>query len=416
MTLTGTRTTPHAQIPSGERHSFVSLDGARGLASIFVMFHHFAAAFNPGLKASQASGGFQVSLAYVVFNGSAAVMFFFILSGFVLTVAILRRPTPRNLAAAVIKRLPRLAVPCIAASLLGCAILKMPHSYYKDAAKYSQSAWLGTFGNVAFPPNFVPTWRDSLTQSFNIFFEPNHFYYNSNLWTMFEEYSSSLLIFSISFFLLFRVVRNNKVIVFLALTALISHYMLISLPRIEFLIGAGLAYCVTSAPDAIKLSKFACALLLLIALFGLSTDDAMGNTLASATIIVVLVGNRQFAGGLSGRFGAWLGRLSFPLYLAHLLVILSLSSACFAAMNVAKYSPLSCQLATFAVTIVGSAILSAPFMALEAWWLPTLNRLVKSLVHWLFALPAAIQKALAPAFAGNRLATRSDADARSEWR
>jgi peptidoglycan/LPS O-acetylase OafA/YrhL len=82
---------------------------------------------------------------------------------------------------------------------------------------------------------------------------------------------------------------------------------------------------------------------------------------------------------LSGRAAAFLGRISFPLYLIHLLVLTSLG--CW--LYIVVPQPYSAVVATMAT--VGVSILCAALLApIDAAWLRALNGLVKRL---LFASP-----------------------------
>ena len=88
--------------------------------------------------------------------------------------------------------------------------------------------------------------------------------------------------------------------------------------------------------------------------------------------------------------GLFLGRLSFPLYLVHALVMLSVTSAAYVAL--AGYGvPLWGILALcLALTLAASLLAALPFMWLEGVWVPALNRWTRALVQYLMPLTTAV--------------------------
>jgi peptidoglycan/LPS O-acetylase OafA/YrhL len=104
---------------SQERIHFVELDSLRGLAAMSVLLLHFLEGW---LEASPPH--FVRYLGYIplLTNGSAAVVLFFVLSGFVLTLPQMA-PQPQSYPAYVIRRICRIYLPYLAAlvlSILGC--------------------------------------------------------------------------------------------------------------------------------------------------------------------------------------------------------------------------------------------------------------------------------------------------------
>ena len=103
--------------------------------------------------------------AYALMNGSGAVIFFFVLSGFVLSYGYFQRPCLQTLTGSVIKRLPRLMLPAGLTILAGCAILTLlPHSF-EVAGHMTGSAWLSHFGHSAMPDGVEPGFADALRQT-----------------------------------------------------------------------------------------------------------------------------------------------------------------------------------------------------------------------------------------------------------
>ena len=100
----------------------VYLEAGRGIASIVVLLHHLVLAFKPKLDEAYPLG-LQFTPLYVAINGGAAVSFFFVLSGFVLSLSLIQSPSRSRLATSVVKRWPRLALPAVVTLVAGCLIL-----------------------------------------------------------------------------------------------------------------------------------------------------------------------------------------------------------------------------------------------------------------------------------------------------
>lgn len=371
---------------SGERLDH--LDAARGIASVLVVFHHFGMAFVPVLDHSVARGGLLYTPLYALINGSAAVVFFFMLSGYVLSVGFVtgRLGGGGDLAASVIKRLPRLALPAGASLLAGLCCVALLPAYHLQAAGLGGSQWLANFGNATLPAVLVPSFADALRQSLTIFLDPEAGYYNTNLWTMFYELWGSLIVFLLlAPSVLAPATRARRKVpqMFTRLATLLCGAALLAVAPLlaPFAFGSLIASLRHSGHRGIALGPLARIALVLVAIIALSTKDLHLLTLGSAAIMILLLQPGFENGPMSGRFGRWLGRISFPLYLVHTLVILTVSSALFAALTAAGIDrPLVLAICAFA-TVAVSLVACQPFVLLERWWIPTLNRIVRQIVR-----------------------------------
>ena len=98
-----------------------------------------------------------------------------------------------------------------------------------------------------------------------------------------------------------------------------------------------------------------------------------------AVILLVSVSqNEQLKKFLSGDVGVFLGWISFPLYLIHVVIICSLSSAKFLGAFSLVPSPYSNAIAAL-VTIVGSILAAVPLAAINDRLLLVINRWTKGL-------------------------------------
>lgn len=148
-----------------KRDHIVELDSFRGLAALFVVFHHFVEGWE------DASPPHLLHyLHYVPFliNGSARVMLFYVLSGFVLTLPLLsaRKQDYPNY---VLRRIARIYLPYVAAlvlAVLGCAAFygremygPVFHTVWRSPPSVSlvaqHLALLGRYDVDAYNP---PTW------------------------------------------------------------------------------------------------------------------------------------------------------------------------------------------------------------------------------------------------------------------
>ena len=105
-----------------------SAESIRGLACLAVVFSHLSLSFFPFLHhfnpAEVSTSTWQSLIHHSPFafwySGTAAVFLFFVLSGFVLSYAILRKPAQAEfkIKSMLIKRYPRLAIPAVISCLV----------------------------------------------------------------------------------------------------------------------------------------------------------------------------------------------------------------------------------------------------------------------------------------------------------
>ena len=77
---------------------------------------------------------------------------------------------------------------------------------------------------------------------------------------------------------------------------------------------------------------------------------------------------------LNGRAGFYLGKLSFPLYLVHTLVICSVSSYWFIRWEQSQSANFPILVATFVLTVIISILAAIPMIFLDGMWLKFINR------------------------------------------
>jgi peptidoglycan/LPS O-acetylase OafA/YrhL len=357
---------------------FIQLEAARGIAAVIVIFHHFSLAFLPSIRLPIAAGGVQGTPAFIFLNGNGAITFFFMLSGFVLTYGFYQQPSGVGLVRAVVKRLPRLLVPASITILAGWLIFRFETPYFVLAGFDSRSEWLVGFGGSNFPEGLTPTFGSALEQIPLVFLAPGNFFYNSNLWTMFNEFYGSLLVFALSGISV-ALLRDRRLGVALIHLGLALGLSAIDPDFVDFVIGSAIAYWRANRTTPPRRRQLLWAGML-VAVIGFSGDRWIGHACASAAAMLILLNDGAAARWLSGRSGGILGLISFPIYLVHTLVILGLSSWLFIVLERAGLGRTPILLLTFAVTLGGTALTCLPLVWIEKTWVPFLNALMRRLI------------------------------------
>lgn len=365
-------------------NKLVHLECARGIASIIVIFNHFSVGYMPNLKTPFYEGGLKFTPVYFALNGTGAVTFFFLLSGYVLTAGFFRNPAPVVLLRSVIKRLPRLMLPVALTIFAGLLILTFGSNHYEAAAAITGSAWLHEFGNANFPSDFAPSIQSAIKQCLYVFIFPNNFYYNSNLWTMRDEFAGSLVVFGISALYLYRRFRPAAVMIPVHGVLIVAGFFLHH-AFVPFLVGSGLAYLMVVQQIGFAFSNRWTTGLLCAATMAFSVDNLpvvanLPSVAGSLLLMLALLGNAGLAEKLSGRTGALLGTLSFPLYLVHTLILVSLTSALVVYLTGLGVDHAAVLAAAFVFTLAATALFSIPLVSLESFWVPWLNRFMKDIL------------------------------------
>lgn len=130
----------------------MSLEGLRGVAALTVVFAHFFFAFvpylaiysRPGLEIPLKFGWepiFVVPIISLLYNGSFAVSVFFVLSGYVLTKRFFDNGNSESLRQSAIKRYPRLMIPVFAATMFAFCIYRLGLMHNEIAGNIQSAGW-----------------------------------------------------------------------------------------------------------------------------------------------------------------------------------------------------------------------------------------------------------------------------------
>jgi len=351
------------------------LDGIRGWGALLVLFFHFIVCFldllapelNFNPTTDLQNGNYQ-HLIYGIFfrfftDGRLAVLVFFVLSGYALSVSHfnLRRNT---LALAAASRYFRLMIPILCTALLTYVLLKTGLIFNAEAAASSAkySLWLGSF--YKFDPSLVRV----LTFAFyDVFFRYQvETSYNSSLWTMSIELIGSFFIYG--FLALFRKTTDVQ----WKLALLIAMVFFEAAPLYAcFVMG----YLIAELNERFKTrSRPACFDLVLLGLFTaaavLSTSARFrGDDRITCLIATCLVASATFSTSLRAVFSSgvsrFLGRISFPLYLIQIPVICSLSSYLLIKLPLLGVAPRTAIAVNFSMTLIACVLLSSLLLPVD---------------------------------------------------
>ena len=176
------------------------LDGLRGIAALNVVLCHVVVGFQPTLldgvaeHAHFAGSATLATLPLIVFwNPEFPVAIFFVLSGLVLAGAV-KNASPRQLPGLVVRRWVRLSFPILGTSALVWVLAEASLFRAVDASALSGSRWLSYhYAWTAFLPN---DFLQMVWQSIGDIYITGSHYYNSALWTMPTEFRGSLAVFA----------------------------------------------------------------------------------------------------------------------------------------------------------------------------------------------------------------------------
>jgi peptidoglycan/LPS O-acetylase OafA/YrhL len=347
------------------------LDGLRGVAACIVFFAHLMIAVFPAVVTfspteSHYWGERAIGLSPLgwLWNGSFAVCIFFVLSGYVL--AGFCQMTKIGVPAQVLRRYLRLALPMLMTSALAYVIMSLGLYKNLDAAvQVTKSGWLSMWYR-AFEPSLFGMAKEALYDAF----QNGRANYNSNLWTMRIE-----LIASVTIFLAYGTLRNVIVRV-AACATFISltydwYYCLFAVGVVFYELESSIGQML----DRLNADRDSRENVLLgLFFFGVYLGSyphiqpdmsatwhfflpkrvpAVGYHMIGAIITVgALLFSSTAQRWLGSRFGRYLGRLSFVLYLVHLPIICSVTAWTMYSLGALPYSVNSLIGVTVTIAVV----------------------------------------------------------------
>lgn len=350
------------------------LDGLRGVAAFIVVLSHYMVGFYPASytgRLEDIRAGHAIDLLVsgtplnVLYGGNFAVTIFFILSGYVLTYRFFTHGGREIVISSAVRRYFRLLFPILFSMFIAYSFMTLHFFYNPQASTLTTSTWLSSHWN--FDPNLI----DMLKQAFvGVFLFENHSTYNSPAWTMTYEFYGSFLVFGLVY--LFGNLKKRYIIYAVLILLSINTYYL------AFILGVVLSDLYNGKYNKFKdinilKNKIIIGLFLSIGLFlgsyppgrdvnntiyNFMNVDFIGNPvvfyhiIGSFFVMLALLNSNKLKSALSNNIIYFLGKISFSMYLIHLIILSSFSSYLFI-----KLTPYFSYNVNFIITFCSSTIL-----------------------------------------------------------
>ncbi len=304
----------------GTPHRLHEIDGIRGWAAFIVLIYHFA--FFPFIKL------FPEFFAphFLLVDGVLAVQIFFILSGDALSAGYFSSKDKNVVARLLLKRYPRLTMPIFCSCLCVFALMVTGNDHHAQASGLiRREEWLGAV--LPFSPDFWAMLHYSFVQVYIA--DAVAVSYNPFLWTMSIELAGSALIF------LFLFLSRSLVSIPWVLGFLILALMIFVPNSAGFFVGALYGYARHTGwfgkwhhSEIWRCCAWPVSFCLLLAglLLPPTRLPAQGDLLHASAWVFVFYATPAYLAFFRSRLSRWLGDLSFPIYVMHFAVLISLTS------------------------------------------------------------------------------------------
>ena len=334
------------------------LDGIRGWAALIVVLHHLVSLFlnqvpyvdYPGLR--------------MLRDGTMAVFLFFVISGFALSIGYIAKGRRRIVVDMALRRYPRLMIPIAGGSLFAFVLMRLGLMHGADVGALLHNAWLPL--HFEFNPKFTSLIRFVL---YNVFFNyVGTRSYDTPLWTMNYEFAGSFLVFGILLLLKHPAPRLAACSGIAIYCWIVSSYML------PFMIGVGLADIfvwirASRLRDGWPAALGACLAIFSAYYYVYDIRPTPPGVRTYSTIGLVTIGSIMASSRLCRlfemRLSAWLGKVSFSLYLTHMPLVTSLACILFLNRLAAGASMPHAMTISFLVTFPVMLVAAQLFFPLE---------------------------------------------------
>lgn len=346
----------------GLNKRFVQFDGLRGWAALIVICSHLC-----GLNLMPGQGMADGWLMRV-WDGTVAVIIFWIMSGFVLSRSIqyaafkqsgtLENAPRKYILQAYLRRYPRLIIPAVvscmwmyvlfATGVINFDLSGLPDSEWLRTSAFNfdqrpfdvdnYSLWKGIVSGMTFIKRFVPGFDSTVDM------------YNPVLWTMKGELLGSFIVFALFLF-------NRHGMYFIGALLFVAGGIYQAAWLQSFMLGTFLALFMIRRPvfrkgESMALLGISVAILLILRYF-----TWIDWKMIIAYVIVVLVAFVSFfSAACSTRLSLFLGKVSFPIYLIHFGILFSLGRYV-AFLLIPSAGLFAAQWGCLAVTVVLSCFL-----------------------------------------------------------
>ena len=326
------------------------IDGLRGAASLFIIFHHFIMGYYPA--AYEGAGGvphlrngaeaaFSQSLPGFFVTGDLWVSVFCLISGFVIAYQVFHMKDEKQLSRSMLKRYPRLMLPVFALSAIVYVMLHLNLFYNGPASLLSGSEWLAQFYQNKttlydlFFSSIVDTWVVGMATL-----------YSNAFWMLADLFAGSFMAYVLA--AMGRGMNRKMLYVYIGAALM---YLSANSRLADFALGVLAAYIVEQFGESIQSHKKICAvtgvLMLAAALIfgaypvGHAPDNAYRilnhlpdrlnpvyfyHMLAAFFLIMGIWLLKPVGRALSLKPVLFLGKISYSLYLVHIPILYSLTA------------------------------------------------------------------------------------------
>jgi peptidoglycan/LPS O-acetylase OafA/YrhL len=325
------------------RPRYRSLDALRGIAAFVVVIHHclvtlpaWSDALLHGVHRTVATAILGYPPLSLFWAGDAAVKLFFALSGFVLALMFLR-PNPPSYTAFAAKRVCRIYLPYIVVVMAAMWIMTATAPHQRpELSEWFHLSWNRSVSRAVLLDHVLMLGR------------PRYNFVDNPIWSLVHEMRYSL-IFPAIMWLVMRVEWRRLIAAALAVSILAmaalgrtGNYWAVDSLQYAFLFVAGAVLARHSAAIAAWFRNLAPASRIALGVAApllLSTHSvayaggrsarvlaAVAPHFGAVLLLIVVVGSRRAQNALERRPCLWVGRVSYSLYLSHLVLLLTLVS------------------------------------------------------------------------------------------
>jgi peptidoglycan/LPS O-acetylase OafA/YrhL len=311
-----------------------SLDGMRGFSALVVVLSHIVAGFLPAVYFGDQKAEWNLletllttTPAFFVINGTFHVHVFFVLSGYVIAGSSAGNRIP--LLTQFLARVLRLSLPCAAAIIITYVVFKMDAMHMAKAAGLVDHSWIKS----QYPTADV-FWIDAVIDALGNYYVEGGSRFVPVLWTMQRE-----LIGSVGIYVIYKCAPTAGLRIALYVVVSVICVVACLEPQNYICFAAGAAMYDLHVSKAVSSERIAAIALTFGVFFGgkppfgAPSDASVYVSLVRiaeslhATSLIYPVGALLLLFGvlasprlqklLGGRFGTFLGRISFSLYLVH---------------------------------------------------------------------------------------------------
>jgi peptidoglycan/LPS O-acetylase OafA/YrhL len=372
----------------------VPLEAMRGIAAGIVVLYHSVLSFTQiGTRTiPHGHGLWDLGLQFIIglINGGGCVAIFFVLSGFLTTLPFAKDRSAQRIFSSLLKRWPRLAGLTVLGCLFSWALLVGFGGVYKVAGGIIGSGWLTGHANGPMDGHEISPLA-AAWQGVVPVFTTGGVYYDPPLWTMRIELWCSMAAFLVAP-LLFVLKRWDLRLIAAALGMLAAGVNYPFTYFTDFLVGILLALAYTEGRFP-RLNNAQAALVGVLAVyfFSFTYEQVLlihaplkaiipaGDTahymwdIAAALFMLLLLGHAPTSRFCSGAWALWLGRLSFPIYLLHVPLFVSVGAVLFLTLRGAL-GDAGASLLAIAVCVTLAVMLALPAYFIDQSWTKLVNR------------------------------------------